>query len=277
MLSNSPNFSDHDFPNPGYLIICSGYQSQDKNAAETPEIPEIEDCTEDVNKITIHNSPEEQNENMSYDKLGRVNYKRTTYEPVVLKLRAMKFDTSTAQRHANGLLPILNSRVKDGIKIAFIKVDNGPDWSLLNVTNELYFTRLWKDSGLDVLGIASYAAQLAAYNNIKHLWSPMSKKLASVIPPGVLENEDVPPCQQNNLTADERKQTKAQIFSNAMTLIQNKYWKDVEFNGSLITTLVKDPLGEETPYNDYEEIHKVVLFYLASNDFNMLFYFKNVA
>ena len=26
MLSNSPNFSDHDFSNPGYLIICSGYQ-----------------------------------------------------------------------------------------------------------------------------------------------------------------------------------------------------------------------------------------------------------
>ena len=26
MVCNSPNFSDHDFPNPGYLIVCSGYQ-----------------------------------------------------------------------------------------------------------------------------------------------------------------------------------------------------------------------------------------------------------
>ena len=90
----------------------------------------------------------------------------------------------------------------------------------------------------------------------------------------MLENEDVPPCQQNNLTADEGKQKEAQIFSNAMTLIQNKYWKDVEFNGSLITTLVKHPLDEEKPYNDYEEIHKVALSYLVFNDFNMLFYFK---
>ena len=97
MLSSNPTFSDHDFPNPGYLIICSGYQSQDKNAAETPEIPEVEDCIENINEITIHNSPEEQNENMSYDKLERVHYKRTTYGPAVLKLRTMKFDTKHMQ------------------------------------------------------------------------------------------------------------------------------------------------------------------------------------
>lgn len=199
-----------------------------------------------------------------------------TYEPAVSKLRAMKSDTSTAQTPENDLLPILNVQVKDGRKIAFIKVDNGPDWSLLNVTNKLYFTRLWKDSRLDILGIVSYAAQWSAYNNIEHLWSPMSKKLASVILPSVLKNEDVPPYQQNNLMADERKEKEAQI-SNTMTLIQNKYWKDVEFNGSLITTLVKHPLDEETSYNDYEELHKVVLSYLAFNDCNMLFYFKIVA
>ena len=127
MLSNSPNFSDHGFPNPGYLVICCGYQSQDKNAAETPEIPEAENCIENINEITIHNSPEEQNENMSYDKLGKVHYKRTTYGPAVLKLRTMKFDISATQTHAHDLLPILNAQVKDGKKITFIKVDNGPN------------------------------------------------------------------------------------------------------------------------------------------------------
>ena len=36
-----------------------------------------------------------------------------------------------------------------------------------------------------------------------------------------------------------------------MTLIENEYWKDVEFNGSLlITTSAKHQLGEETLYND---------------------------
>jgi len=71
--------------------------------------------------------------------------------------------------------------VKDGKTVAFIKVDNGPDWNLLNITNMLYFGRMWKDSGLDIFGIMSYAAQWSAYNNIEHLWSPMSKKLANEI------------------------------------------------------------------------------------------------
>ena len=64
---------------------------------------------------------------MSYHKLGKVHYKRTTYGPAVLKLRTMKFDTSATQTHAHDLLPILNAQVKDGKKIAFIKVDNGPN------------------------------------------------------------------------------------------------------------------------------------------------------
>ena len=64
---------------------------------------------------------------MSYDKLGRMHYKRTTYGLAILKLRATKFDTSTAQTHANDLLPILNAQVKDRKKIAFIKVNNDPD------------------------------------------------------------------------------------------------------------------------------------------------------
>ena len=76
------------------------------------------------------------------------------------------------------------------------------------------------------------------------------------------------------MTADKRQQKEVQIFLIAMTVTKNKYLKDVEFNGSLITTFVKHPLDEETPYNDYEEIHMPVLSYLAFNDFNMLFILK---
>ena len=31
LARNSPNLHDHDFPNPGYLIICSGYHLQVEN------------------------------------------------------------------------------------------------------------------------------------------------------------------------------------------------------------------------------------------------------
>jgi len=39
MTSNSPNLNDHDFPNPGYLIICSGYQLK-VNKGDPVDIPD---------------------------------------------------------------------------------------------------------------------------------------------------------------------------------------------------------------------------------------------
>ena len=91
-------------------------------------------------------------------------------------LQATKFKRSLAETHANDILPMLKTQVKDEKSIAFIKVDNGSDWNLHLFINELYFCRLWIDSGLDVLGVVSYAPRYSAYNNIEHLWSPMSKK-----------------------------------------------------------------------------------------------------
>ena len=106
---------------------------------------------------------------------------------------------------------MLIAQVKDGKGIAFIKVDNGPDWNLLNVVNEIYFCRMWRDSGLDMLGLVSYAAKYSAYNNVEHLWSPMSRKLASVILPSILEGESEPPCKQSTLSDEEKGDKEALV------------------------------------------------------------------
>ena len=202
MTSNSPNLHDHDFPNPGYLIICSGYQLQVENDPLPDNIPpvftdiDVNDLTDQTIDIESLPNPEAHpNPMMSYDRLGRTHYKRSKYGPAVLKLRAYKFGSSSAQTHANDLAPILSAQVQDGKTIAFIKVDNGPDWNILNVTNAIYFGRMWRDTGLDILGIASYAAQWSAYNNIEHLWSPISKRLANVVLPYVLDDDQSHPCQ----------------------------------------------------------------------------------
>ena len=99
----------------------------------------------------------------------------------IVKLRASKFDKSSAMTHVNDLIPLLSGQVKDGKSIAFIKVDNGSDWDL------------WKAAGLDILGIVSYCAKFSAYNNIEHLWSPMSKCLSSVILPSILDGDETEP------------------------------------------------------------------------------------
>ena len=106
---------------------------------------------------------------------------------------------------------MLKAQVKDVKGVAFIKVDNGPDWNLLNIVNEIYFCRLWRDSGLDILGIVSYAAKYSAYNNIEHTWNPMSRRLCSVVLPSVLEGEEEPPRKQADLTNDERVAKEAQV------------------------------------------------------------------
>ena len=93
-----------------------------------------------------------------------------------------------------------------------MKVDNGADWNLLNVVNEMYFFRLWKDSGLDILGVVSYAAKYSVYNNNEHRWNPMSRKLSSVILSSVLEGEDVPPGKQTGISAEERTAKEVQVI-----------------------------------------------------------------
>ena len=68
-------------------------------------------------------------------------------------------------------MPILTALVKDGKTRAFIKVDNSSDRDLLSVLNSIYFCRLWKNSGLYILGIVSYCAKYLAYNIIELQWA----------------------------------------------------------------------------------------------------------
>ena len=224
MPNDTPNLWDHDFPHAGYLIITSGYQIQVKEeVCDNQSNRDNEICTiEDLNDYTINPDSGDFQElnatarevdidnvvpnDMYKDKLRRLHLKKDTYSPALLVLRAAKFTSSSGRTHANDILPILTAQVKEGKTVAFVKVDNGSDWSVRSVVNNsIYLCRLWKDLGLDILGIVSYAAKYSAYNEIEHLWSPMSKKLSSVILSSVLEGDDVAPCLQKELETEERR------------------------------------------------------------------------
>ena len=100
---------------------------------------DLTDQTIDIEGLP--NPKAHQNPMMSYDRLGRTQYEWSKYGPPVLKLRALKFGSSSAQTHGNHLAPILSAHVQDRKTIAFIKVDNSPDWNLLNITNAIYLVR----------------------------------------------------------------------------------------------------------------------------------------
>ena len=166
---------------------------------------------EALSKIDPDISQQSEGQN-SFDRLRRKHYQRFSSGPVRMALRAVKFSPSTAEAHTNDLLPLLTAQIKGGKVIAFLKVDNGPDWNMLSTVNSLYFCRLWRNSALDVLGLCSYAARYSAYNNIEHTWSLMSRRLASVILPSALDGDIVPPYKQTNLSLDESREKEAQVI-----------------------------------------------------------------
>ena len=54
-----------------------------------------------------------------------------------------------------------------------------------------------------------------------------------------------------------------------MELIRDTYWKNADFNGSEVTTMVKPSLEEEKPYNDYERVHSVKVICLLTMFFGL--------
>ena len=221
--------------------VCDNQSNQDNELYTREDLNDFRELNATAREVDLDNVVPN---DMYKDKLGRLHLKKTTYGPAMLVLRAAKFTSSSGQTHANDILPI-------------VKVDNGSDWSVRSVVNCIYLCQLWKDLGLDILGIVSYAAKYPAYNQIEHLWSPMSKKLSNVILPSVLEGDDVAPCLHKEVETEERGLKEAKVFDNALTLVRDKYWKDATFNGSKITTLVKKSLEAECPYCDYDHVHEV--------------------
>ena len=215
LRTDSPNLCDHDFPHPGYLISPSGYMrlepKENSITNDSFNYERNEDAVSD-DELERFESPAIQTNGYTVDKLGRNHFPRLKAGPSQIILRACKFHKSSGLTHVNDLLPILSAQVKDGKGIAFVKVDNGPDWNLSSLVNEVFFCRLWRRANLDILGIVSYAAKWSAYNNIEHLWSPMSKKLANVILPSVLPGDLKPPYQQTHLSAKEIKSKEAKVF-----------------------------------------------------------------
>ena len=266
-MDNQPNFPDHETPNPGYLLCCSGYQRLVLNVNQKEVIDPIYTAEEKNDIVSVdgfvHEPSEDvhvqsNNENLFKDKLGRTHYVRYMSGPTKLVLRAVKFFSSNAMHHANDMLPLLRSDFERGIGIAFLKIDNGGDWNLLNLINELYFCRLWKASKLDVLGIVSYAARYSAYNNIEHTWAPMSKKLTSVILPCILEGDE---CElhKQTISVSDISIKEAEVFDNAMRMIVDEYWKDATFNSYDVTSSMLPCLATPSPYDDYKEIHDIIM------------------
>ena len=148
MQNDTPNLWDHDFPHAGYLITTSGYQMQVKEDVGDNQTNQDDEMytRDDLNDYSVNPDSADFQElggttqidvdrvvpsDMYKDKLGHLHLKKTTYGPAVLVLRAAKFPSYSGQTH-----------VKEGKTVAFVKVDNGSDWSVRSVINSIYLCRL---------------------------------------------------------------------------------------------------------------------------------------
>ena len=76
---------------------------------------------------------------------------------------------------------------------------------------------------LDTLIVMSHAAGYSAYNNIKHIWSPLSSSLTGFILPAVLPGEDKAPSHQNVKQAEKKAKQVGLFDSNNINELVHKF------------------------------------------------------
>ena len=209
--ADAPNYEDHDFPYPKAKIIPSGYMvlrhKEDKGIGTTclpraRSLSPVRTCRHSQRRRTRSVSPTRhelqptsaQGTRFRRDAQGRLHVVYPWTGELYVYTRAMKFKSCSALAHANDLHSILlKEAVQKGKGAVSIVCDNGPDWSMKSLHTVFAMGRLWRDLGLDLLIICSFAAGHSAQNMVEHALSLLSRLLVGVTFPITLEGESKPP------------------------------------------------------------------------------------
>ena len=123
--------------------------------------------------------------------------------PSIVYLRNNIFHNKTCLKHVSNLYPICCESRKRGKTIFIVIAENGQDYNANSYNNSMFYSKLWKGSGLDLLITTAKASGWSAMNHIENLWSPLSSSLTSVQLRSS-NKEDVPPMDRS-LSKDEQK------------------------------------------------------------------------
>ncbi|XP_070555394.1 uncharacterized protein [Ptychodera flava] len=227
--NDAPDFEDHDFPNPGYLITPAGYM------VLTPQIDQPNFTTDDLGRRHI-----------GFPKSGpiRVINRVESFRPV----NVIAHITDISLLHHQSPSPIVTA-----------VLDGGSDFNVNFITNMFYYARLWRNLSLDALILTSFCPGYSAYNMIERGWATLAKKLAGVILSDKMPGESQSPfAQRNTLNAEERRSKEAQVFNDAMTAL-NSYWNNVKHNGFPVLSTSEECDGEVYRlFTDYQRVHRLV-------------------
>ncbi|XP_070176491.1 uncharacterized protein [Littorina saxatilis] len=239
VAGDDPNYNDHDFPTPGYLICPSGYMVISQ--------PKPDGLTLSDYDITTDSSGRD---HVVYGHTG----------PLGLFNRASMFHQSNVEKHVNDLLymsemPAFCAQFEKPMMV--IVTDGGPDWSPQSPLVNFYYGRLWQALNLDLLVAVTYAPGHSAMNPIEHAWSPISGELAGLVLPDRLVGERFPPSRQK-LGGQERREKEAILFDSNLAVLSNVL-ESKTFDGHQVRP-VKVPCTTTVPglqrYNDYENVKR---------------------
>ena len=78
------------------------------------------------------------------------------------------------------IMESVRSSVAEGKTIHKLIVDGGSDYNVNHPVKEIFYGRLFRDTGLDGLIVTSYCPGHSSLNPIERLWGQVTKALTSV-------------------------------------------------------------------------------------------------
>ena len=105
--------------------------------------------TDEDESISMINDDESRREHVKYPHTG----------PSIVYLRNNFFHGSTCLEHVNDLFPICKESVQKGKTNFFVTCDGGPDYHPKSYKNEMLYTKLWREAGLDQLVVTCNVAE----------------------------------------------------------------------------------------------------------------------
>lgn len=147
---------------------------------------------------------------------------------ITVKLRG-PHSSCNLEDHIEDMLPLIKKRQNEGVRFLVIISDGGPDYNPNHIINQLFWSKLFRQSGLDGMIVTTYCPGYSALNPVEHLWAPLTHAIAAVYLPDTLPGEDQPPSKQN-LPEEEKRCKEHSVFNNAMAQLK-LYWENVRWSG----------------------------------------------
>ena len=245
------NNYDHDYQTSEYLLALSGF-------IELVSPAEYEVVLDDKNRDSV---------------------KKGTAGVAHLFMRALMYDKPDLYCNVGDLRTILESKKSFGElrPVLSIITDGGDGYKNTRMATILLYGRIFRDFGLEGLILFRRTGGLSAYNNIEHVWSPISSALGGMVlgvdPHDRRSGKPPSAC----LAGDDLFEENVELFDECMDIVREKLEQECPtYNDHAINLRVvkaRESAKSRENMNDdlHNELHTCYTAYMADDDLKATF------